>query len=77
MRRSFLQFPRKVRSFKAKTYTHCCSKRDPLCASLHSRAVMKSSVGLAVLARVIPYCVHGGVAGQHRGKCVQKGRTSS
>ena len=33
---------------------------------------MKSSVGLAVLARVIPYCVHGGVAGQHRGKCVIK-----
>ena len=32
----------------------------------------KSSVCLVVLAIVILYCVHGGVAGQHREDCVKK-----
>lgn len=32
----------------------------------------KSSVCLVVLAIVILYCVHGGVAGQHREECVKK-----
>ena len=36
---------------------------------------MKSSVNLAVLAVVILCCVHDGVAGKHREKCVKKGRT--
>ena len=36
---------------------------------------MKSSVNLAVLAVLILCCVHGGVAGKHRGKYVKKGRT--
>ena len=35
---------------------------------------MKSSINLAVLAVVIVCFVHGGVAGKHRGKCVEKGR---
>ena len=33
---------------------------------------MKSSVNLAVLAVLILCCVHGGVAGKHRGKYVKK-----
>ena len=32
----------------------------------------KSSINLAVLAVVILCCVHGGVAGKHRGKCVKR-----
>ena len=42
--------------------------------TLHG-GVIKSSVNLAVLAEVILSCVHGGVAGKHRGKCVKKRRT--
>ena len=36
---------------------------------------MKSSVNLVVLAVLILCCDHGGVAGQHRGKYVEKERT--
>ena len=42
--------------------------------TLHG-GLMKTSVNLAVLAVVIFCCVHSGVAGQYRGKCVKKGRT--
>ena len=35
---------------------------------------MKSSVNLAVLAVLILCCVHGGVAGKHRGKYLKKKR---
>ena len=38
---------------------------------------MKSSVNLAVLAVVILCCVHDGVAGKNREKCVKKGRTTA
>ena len=38
---------------------------------------MKSSVNLAVLAVVILCCVHDGVAGKHREKCVKKGRATA
>ena len=81
VRRSFLQFL-KLEVSKAETHTHWCSGLYPPSVSLHSYffytlhcGVMKSSVNLAVLAVIILCCVHDGVAGKYRGKCVKKGRT--
>ena len=81
VRRSFLQFL-KLEVSKAETHTHWCSGLYPPSVSLHSYffytlhcGVMKSSVNLGVLAVIILCCVHGGVAGKYRGKCVRKGRT--
>ena len=41
--------------------------------TLHGGVI--KSVNLAVLAEVILCCVHGGVAGKHRSKCVKNRRT--